>query len=229
MNNWKRFLWYLPLLAGAGSAEVLAAIIKVACVGDSITYGEGIPQRVHQAYPVVLQQLLGDGYQVSNFGISGSNIMKNGTLPYWEVPAFQAASEAAPGIVIIMLGTNDSRIPDRFDLETLAADAEAFIRHFQDLPSRPQVYLALPPPIVGTFTFASNRILRQQIIPALQKAAQRTGTTTIDIYQAFGDREDLFLDGIHPSAEGARLIATTIYQALLDHHAIAVDKMSATD
>ena len=34
--------------------------IKVACVGNSITYGTGVVEREKNAYPVKLQQMLGD-------------------------------------------------------------------------------------------------------------------------------------------------------------------------
>ena len=62
--------------------------VRVACVGDSITYGSGIPDREHNSYPAQLQKLLGDGYEVRNFGVSGATLLKNGDKPYWKEKAF---------------------------------------------------------------------------------------------------------------------------------------------
>ena len=42
--------------------------IKVACVGNSITYGYTLPDRETNAYPAKLQKMLGDDYVVGNFG-----------------------------------------------------------------------------------------------------------------------------------------------------------------
>ena len=46
--------------------------IKVACVGNSITYGTGLSDRATQSYPVKLQKLLGERYEVENFGKPGA-------------------------------------------------------------------------------------------------------------------------------------------------------------
>ena len=46
--------------------------IKIACVGDSITYGHGIKGWAKNNYPVRLQNLLGESYHVQSFGVSGA-------------------------------------------------------------------------------------------------------------------------------------------------------------
>jgi len=56
--------------------------IKIACVGDSITQGAGA--KSGQSYPAQLQALLGDGYKVGNFGVSGRTLLKKGDFPYWK-------------------------------------------------------------------------------------------------------------------------------------------------
>ena len=56
--------------------------LKVACVGDSITFGAGIKERETQCYPVQLGQLLGDEFEVRNFGVNGATLLKQGDLPY---------------------------------------------------------------------------------------------------------------------------------------------------
>lgn len=54
--------------------------IKVACIGDSITYGSY--HLTKRNYPAVLSKMLGDGYCVNNFGFSGRTAMKDGDMPY---------------------------------------------------------------------------------------------------------------------------------------------------
>ena len=83
--------------------------IKVACVGNSITFGSGIPDQVNDSYPAQLQKLLGDGYKVLNCGNSGRTMLKHGDYPLWVEPEFKAAIEMVPDVVIILLGTNDSK------------------------------------------------------------------------------------------------------------------------
>src|SRR5258708_5266746 len=55
---------------------------KLACVGDSITYGAGIKDRAHDSYPAQLAHMLGDEYKVRNFGVSGATLLKKGDRPY---------------------------------------------------------------------------------------------------------------------------------------------------
>jgi len=82
-------------------------VIRIACVGDSITYGAGIKGRVTKSYPAQLQELLGATYNVGNFGVSGRTLLKKGDKPYWENKAYKNALDFKPDIVIIKLGTND--------------------------------------------------------------------------------------------------------------------------
>ena len=92
------------------STSVLAAEpVKIACVGDSITFGAAIQDRENRNYPLQLGKLLGDGYAVRNFGVNGATLLKQGDLPYWTRPQFKMATEFQPNIVIIKLGTNDSK------------------------------------------------------------------------------------------------------------------------
>jgi lysophospholipase L1-like esterase len=57
--------------------------IKVACVGNSITFGAGLADRTKDSYPAVLGRILGNGYEVGNFGVSGRTALRKGGLSYW--------------------------------------------------------------------------------------------------------------------------------------------------
>ena len=82
--------------------------IKVACIGNSVTYGYGLDNREQDCYPARLQQLLGSNYDVINFGHSGATLLKQGHNPYYKTKEFADAISFAPDIAIIHLGLNDT-------------------------------------------------------------------------------------------------------------------------
>ena len=93
----------LPLFAVARGEKV-----KVACVGNSITYGFTLEDPATQSYPAQLQKLLGDGYEVGNFGKSGATLLRKGHRPYNEQEELGRALDFAGDIVVIHLGVNDT-------------------------------------------------------------------------------------------------------------------------
>ena len=82
--------------------------IKVACIGDSITYGAAIEDREHFAYPVQLQALLGGNYLVGNFGHNGATLLKKGHNPYDKLEVCKQAINFAADVYVIHLGVNDT-------------------------------------------------------------------------------------------------------------------------
>ena len=89
-------------------ASHAAQKVKVACVGNSVTYGYGLQDREHDSYPVRLQQMLGEGYEVQNFGHSGATLLYKGHRPYIGLPEFHQALDFKPDWVVIHLGLNDT-------------------------------------------------------------------------------------------------------------------------
>ena len=83
--------------------------VRVACVGDSTTYGYGIENLPTDAYPHQLEKLLGPSYSVQNFGKNAATLLKKGDLPYWEQIEYKQALKSKPDIVIINLGVNDAK------------------------------------------------------------------------------------------------------------------------
>jgi acyl-CoA thioesterase-1 len=188
--------------------------IKVACVGDSITYGSGVKEREKNSYPAQLQNLLGQGYEVKNFGVSGATLLKKGDKPYWKQKDFPAARDFAPNIVIIKLGTNDTKPQNWKFKEDFAADATALAKEFAALASKPKVYLCHPvPAFPGNFGIR-DEVIKNEVIPSIDQAARETGAQVIDLYAALADHKELFPDKVHPNADGAKIIAGTVYKAL---------------
>jgi lysophospholipase L1-like esterase len=178
--------------------------VRVACVGDSITAKSGYPQK--------LQALLGSNYTVANFGASGSTISCNSQLPYLYHIQFKRAVDFNPDIVLIMLGTNDANRELTYSNVHLEDDYTQLVTAFKSLPNNPKVIVVKAPPIFTSSDSAyNNTILVSNVNPRVESFAAQMNLLTVDMYAAFGDHADYFADGVHPTDDGASLIASTIY------------------
>jgi len=188
--------------------------IRVACVGDSITFGVGVENRQTNCYPVVLGKLLGRRFDVGNFGVSGATLLKKGDLPYWNLQQFEQLKDFAPQVIVLALGTNDSKPQNWKYGGEFAGDLRDMLDHFTALPSRPKVWVCLPPPVYETRWGINEETVSLEIIPAIKQVAQEKNIPTIDVHRALGDRPEYFPDRIHPNAAGAGMMAITIFTAL---------------
>jgi len=198
------------------SASVQAKL--VACVGDSITYGSGITDRANDSYPAQLQRILRQhdpAWEVRNFGVSGATLLRRGDKPYIGQSAYNDARACNPDIVIIKLGTNDSK-PQNWQYKgDFVADYSAMIDVFRALPSKPVVWICKPVPAFAVNFAIRPEVIRDEILTLIDQIAQEKGTPVIDLYTALLDYGNLFPDNIHPNAEGAGVMAETIAPFLL--------------
>jgi lysophospholipase L1-like esterase len=189
--------------------------VRVACVGDSITYGAGIEKRTQYSYPAVLQKLLGDKYEVRNFGVSGSTLMKNGDKPYVKEKAFADVKKFNPNIVIIILGSNDTKPQNWKQIEDYVADYKSLVGEFQALDPKPKVCVCYPVPAYNE-AFGINDGRVKELKPKIDAVAKDLGLPVIDLYTALSEKKEMFPDGVHPNAAGATLIAETVHKALIE-------------
>jgi lysophospholipase L1-like esterase len=196
----------LAALYAQTSLNVLPSLKRVACVGDSITEISG--------YPSDLQMLIGANYTVSNFGVTGSTISLNSDNPYTNSEAFRSARQFRPAVVIIILGTNDARSDNYPYADNFQSDYKQLISQFQSLESKPQIYLALPPPIFNNTLGLSDTNYTSGILPKIQQVANETGLALIDVYTPMLGHPEYFDDGVHPNKVGTQVIANTIYQQI---------------
>lgn len=186
-----------------------SANITIACIGNSITERSG--------YTAILQQRLGASYQVSNYGYSGATMLREGNLPYWTTPYYSRALASAPDVVVLMLGTNDSK-PDNWSYHgaAFARDYAAFIDTLRNLPSHPLILACLPPPAYpGSCCAISPTTIATHIVPQIDSLCTHHSVATIDLFTALSDKPERFPDGVHPDSTGAQIIAETIYRALI--------------
>lgn len=190
--------------------------IKIACVGNSITYGAQVANREKNAYPEQLQAMLGDQYKVRNFGISGRTLLKKGDKPYWETKAYEEALQFKPDVVFIKLGTNDSKLHNRIHMADFETDYTDLINSFTEANKDARIILLLPvPAFTSDTTGIWNQVITKKIIPLTQLVAYKTKSEVLDLYQLFIDQPGLLSDKVHPSSLGATVIAQRLYETLI--------------
>jgi acyl-CoA thioesterase-1 len=179
-------------------------LIRVACVGDSITEG---------GYPSELQVMLGSEYHVGDFGACGTTVSLSTNKPYMNETARLASRAFQPSIVIIMLGTNDAQA-DAESFDNFSEDYKQLIAEYQSLASEPEIWLVKPPPIFENSFNLSETSLEQGVIPQIEQVATELNLSTIDVNSIMAAYPEYFMDGVHPSSEGAAVIANEIIQAI---------------
>ncbi len=213
-----------------------ADAIRVACIGNSITEGFGIDMCGAYGYPAELQKLLGSDYWVKNFGVSSRTMLNKGDYPYMNELAWQDAQAFKPDVVLIKLGTNDSKPENwqygaefRQDLEqmilTLRPDLAQPVgkkakkakkaKNAVPQPVKPQIYLCTPIPAFKPTWNISDKVITDEIIPIQQEVAQKYGLQVIDLHTLYANDGDKMLkDGIHPDGKGAHRLAEIIANEL---------------
>lgn len=187
--------------------------IRVACIGNSITDGHGIDLAPQRGYPAQLQRMLGNDYWVKNFGVSGRTMLNKGDLPYMNETAWKDALAFNPDIVIIKLGTNDSKPQNWQYSKEFKQDLTQMIKALD--PKKTKIYLCTPIPALKPSWNINEMIIANEIIPMQQKVAKEYKLEVIDLHTLFGnDSEKMQDDGIHPNDKGVRSIAQIVAEAI---------------
>ena len=212
-----RFLLIAFLAFVCGSCSLALAQVHVACVGDSITAGYGLSDPSTQSYPAQLQAKRGSGFVIGNYGRSGATALKRSDNTYWNSSQYRASMKSQPDFVVIMLGTNDSKSWN-WDAAKFNSDYRALIAQYQGLATAPRVYICLVPPVYIPNAFGTTfdpTFIQNVVVPAIRDIATQAGVTLIDNNTPLQNHPELFSDGVHPTQQGAGVIANTVYNALL--------------
>lgn len=209
------FLFVFLLLGFVSCAQ--KRTIKVACVGNSITYGYLLENRERDAYPAVLQRALGKSYIVGNFGKSGATLLSKGHRPYIEQEEYKQALAFGADIVVIHLGINDTdprNWPNYRD--AFIPDYLALINSFKKVNPKVRILIALMTPIGHTHPrFESGtRDWHEEIQEAIARIAEEAKVQLIDFHSPLYAYPQLLPDAVHPNAEGAAMIADVVYRAI---------------
>ena len=189
---------------------------RVACIGDSITWGFTLLNPWRQSYPALLQEKLGPEYEVRNFGYNDAAVRFDADTPYVSKRVYQESLKWHPDIVLLMLGTNDTKTRN-WDPDVFRRDYRRIVESYQTLPSAPRIVLIAPirifhvlgKPILGVHP----ETMEEGVRPAIREIAAGTGLEIVDLRDLFVDSR-YCRDGVHPQRLGARLLADAIYSGI---------------
>lgn len=209
----KKLILFTIFIMAFYSVSIAQNPIKIACVGNSITQGPG--RESPDSYPLQMQLILGDEYQVKNFGVSGRTLLKKGDYPYWNEPQFQEVKDFAPDILVIKLGTNDSKPQNWKYKNEFTADYIKMIKEFRkSMPKKGKVYICIPAPVFQDNGGITENILVFEMRPMLEEIAKKTKSSIIDLYNPLKEKSDLLPDGVHPNKEGLKIMATEVAKSI---------------
>jgi lysophospholipase L1-like esterase/pimeloyl-ACP methyl ester carboxylesterase len=200
--------------------------VRVACLGDSITFGALLEDRPHHAWPAQLAGRLGQGWEVRNYGVGGATLLRAADRPYLETEEFRAALEWEPDIAVVVLGTNDTCMtaqrPNWAHAPLLVEDARELVRRLRAAGGGERVLLCTPPQIFpATPGLSAERMSdlreRRARLPALraalaEAAAGLDGVELVDLSRALTG--SLVVDGVHPTPFGAEALAERLREAI---------------
>ncbi|MBR6388511.1 MAG: hypothetical protein IKS15_00080 [Opitutales bacterium] len=188
--------------------------IKIACIGDSITEGFGLRNSCTDSYPTILGYMLGDKYEVRNFGITGKCVQKNSNDPYWKSGRIPRIKEFDPDIIIVKLGTNDSKGVNWVSPEVFQADYEAYLDEIANPNKKQTFYLASAAWVKKDAIGITRKVVTEGVNPSVEAIAKRRGLKIIDFHSLLQDHPDWYCDDIHPNEEGAYKMAEFAYKFL---------------
>ncbi|GMA09380.1 hypothetical protein GCM10025886_25330 [Tetragenococcus halophilus subsp. flandriensis] len=201
------------------SEDVDASDTRIAAVGDSITYDMYIAATEGDFYPEKLENLLGEGYAVHNFGVSNYAAQSSSDFPYETTEEYEESLDFNPEIVIIMLGTNDTKATNWNGADQFKEEYEALLKNYQDLASVSRIILASPPP-----AFIENDVISGSIDPGVvinvrdvvEETANEFNLEFVDVYEEMQNHSEYFPDGIHPDENGSEALAELFYQQITE-------------
>lgn len=194
---------------------------RVACVGNSITYGMTLADPATESYPAQLQQMLGDGYEVGNFGKSGATLLRHGHRPYIAQEEWAKAKAFKGDIAVIHLGVNDTDPRNwPYYRDEFVSDYLALIDTLRQENPKCRIIIALLSPITYNHPrFESGTQQWQEEIQEAIKTVARVGKAQlIDFHKPLYAYPQLIPDAVHPNKEGATMLARTVYSAILGNY-----------
>lgn len=201
----------------ASAASKKQKTVRVACIGNSITYGTGIADRTNDSYPSQLQRLLGSNYQVGNFGKPGATLLYHGHRPYVKQEEFKEAIAFKGDIAVMHLGINDTdprNWPNYRD--EFVKDYLSIMDSLRAANPKVRIILARMTPIADRHPrfVSGTKQWHGEIQTAIETVARVSGAELIDFYEPLYPYPYLLPDAIHPNTEGAGILAKTVYSGI---------------
>ena len=205
----------------------------IACVGDSITEGYMTSGGLKgtSAFPYQLQLLLnevdGPSYVVKNFGKSARTALKSGDFPYVNETEYTSSISCDPDVVIICFGANDSKTHN-WNAAKYKQDYKELIKTYQDLPSKPTVYLFYTTYVADqSLTGCRRDVIQNEILPIQDEIAKELGCKIIDLNTLTKNNSTMYADGVHPNDVLQKMMAQYLFDALCSEEVISLTKGDA--
>lgn len=203
-----------------------ARLVKVSCVGDSITEGGNSSDPHSMTYPVYLQRMLGYDYIVKNHGHSGYSVVFSDEYSYSKSPLYTKAKEFAPDVVIYMLGTNDCnpgqdyKSWDNGNREAAyRADTMRYLNSFRDINGDVQIFMSIPPTLCYSTIWPWEEWaarIEKHVSIINREIAEEEGLPIVDMYSWSKNHPEVFKDGLHPYNESYKVYAERVYDEIKD-------------
>ena len=189
---------------------------KVACIGDSITWGFSLLNPWRQSYPAQLGRLLGEGYEVRNYGYNDASARFDADTPYVHKGVYRKSLDWNPDIALIMLGSNDTK-KRNWNPEIFRRDYRALVESYRNLPSNPRVVLIAPIRIFLVKGIALMGLypdtMEEGVRPAIMDIGEEMGLQVVDLAGLFSD-SSYCIDGVHPQLKGTSMLAEKIFDSV---------------
>lgn len=213
------YLYFNGMSGIANTTEAAEGQIKIACAGDSTTYGHGISGWPKNNYPAVLQNLLGDEYHVNNYGVSSFAVQESADRSYRTLPHYQESLAYDADFVAFMMGSNDSKPENWKGADVFRTDLLTLLDSYGDaeiiLCTLPSAFF-LEGQTEGVTEHDIQPLIVDEIAQITREIAAERGYTLVDIHALTAQHPEWFAkDGVHPSNEGAAAIAQEICAALI--------------
>ena len=212
------YLYFNGMSGMSNTSEPKEGQIKIACAGDSTTYGHGISGWPKNNYPTVLQKLLGENYHVNNYGVSSFAVQESADRSYRTLPHYQESLAYDADYVVFMMGSNDSKPENWKGADAFKADLLSLLDTYGDaeiiLCTLPAAFF-LEGQTEGVTNHDIQPLIVDEIAEIIRGVAADRGYTRIDIHALTALHPEWFAkDGVHPSNEGAAAIAQEVYTVI---------------
>lgn len=196
--------------------------LKVACVGDELTFGTDVEEREENCYPVQLQKYLEQAekkYRIGNFGVGGAAVQKKSKKPYIKEERYESSTEYKANLIVVMLGTNDTTDENWTDIDTFQKDYQALIKSYQELKGNPEVWLITPPMIKSDESpEMEERAKRvEEVKDAIKTFGEKKKLTVLDLYSYSQEHPEWYQeDGVRLNKDGARAVADMVGDCMVN-------------
>jgi len=215
------YLYFNGMSGMRNTTEAADSQIKIACVGDSITYGHGTTGWPRNTYPSVLQNLLGEGYHVNNYGVSSYAVQNTADRPYRTLPHYQESLAYDADFVVFMMGSNDAKPENWIDEDHFKENLIAILDSYSDaqiILCTPAAAFFLEGQTEGVTSHDIQPLVVERIAEITRQVAEERGCTLLDIHSFTAQHPEWFeTDGVHPGNEGAAAIAREVYALLTEN------------